>query len=175
MTDFRDGPGRNAGAALADPQSHRSDFAGQCRRARARDDQGYGQGHRDRDEGLRQAEAFRERAICASMESFVFELTGATGNIAVHQSHAVDRSRRGVAHQRRRDVARAKCDFRPRQPSLSFAIPISKNESPLSTIRLLAAILGDIGKRNVHRPRMSAIGDRQLHCFSNAGLFKNTG
>jgi acetolactate synthase small subunit len=54
----------------------------------------------------------------------------------VHQSHAVDRSRRSVAHQRRRDVARAKCDFRPRQPSFSFAIPISKNESPLSTIRL---------------------------------------
>jgi hypothetical protein len=81
MTDFQDGPGRNAGAALADPQSHRSDFAGQCRRTRARDVQGYGQGHRDRDEGLRQAEAFRELAICASMESFMLELTGAAGNI----------------------------------------------------------------------------------------------
>ena len=42
---------------------------------------GCGQGHRDRDEGLRQAEAFRERAICASTESFVLELIGAAGNI----------------------------------------------------------------------------------------------
>jgi hypothetical protein len=31
---------------------------------------------------------------------------------------------------------RAKCGFRPRQPSFSFAVSVSKNESPLSTIRL---------------------------------------
>jgi acetolactate synthase small subunit len=35
----------------------------------------------DRDEALRLAEAFRARAICASMESFVFELASAAGNI----------------------------------------------------------------------------------------------
>jgi acetolactate synthase-1/3 small subunit len=35
----------------------------------------------DRDEALRLAEAFRARVIDASMESFVFELTGAVGKI----------------------------------------------------------------------------------------------
>jgi acetolactate synthase-1/3 small subunit len=35
----------------------------------------------DRDEALRLAEAFRARAIEASMESFVFELAGAAGKI----------------------------------------------------------------------------------------------
>ena len=35
----------------------------------------------DRDEALRLAEAFRARVIDASMESFVFEITGAVGKI----------------------------------------------------------------------------------------------
>jgi len=71
----------------------------------------------------------RWKALCSSLPAP--PATSTPSSIS-----CVDRSRRSVAHQRRRDVARAKCDFRPRQPSFSFAIPISKNESPLSTIRL---------------------------------------
>jgi acetolactate synthase small subunit len=40
----------------------------------------------DRDKALRLAEAFRERAICASMESFVFKLASAAGSISSSSS-----------------------------------------------------------------------------------------
>jgi acetolactate synthase-1/3 small subunit len=77
----------------------------------------------DRAEALRLAEAFRARAICASMESFVFELASAAGKI--DQFIVLMRPIGLVAVSRTSVAARAKCDFRPRQPSFSFAIPIS--------------------------------------------------
>jgi acetolactate synthase I/III small subunit len=56
----------------------------------------------DRDEALRLAEAFRPRAIDASIESFVFELTGAVGKIdqfieLMRPIGLVEVSRTGVA------------------------------------------------------------------------------
>jgi acetolactate synthase-1/3 small subunit len=56
----------------------------------------------DRDEALRLAEAFRARVIDASMESFVFELTGAVGKIdqfidLMRPIGLVEVSRTGVA------------------------------------------------------------------------------
>jgi acetolactate synthase I/III small subunit len=56
----------------------------------------------DRDEALRLAEAFRARVIDASMESFVFELTGAVGKIEqfidlMRPIGLVEVSRTGVA------------------------------------------------------------------------------
>ncbi|MGH6822683.1 MAG: acetolactate synthase small subunit [Methylocella sp.] len=56
----------------------------------------------DRDEALRLAEAFRARVIDASMESFVFELTGAAGKIdqfidLMRPIGLVEVSRTGVA------------------------------------------------------------------------------
>jgi acetolactate synthase-1/3 small subunit len=56
----------------------------------------------DRDEALRLAEAFRGRVIDASMESFVFELTGAVGKIdqfidLMRPIGLVEVSRTGVA------------------------------------------------------------------------------
>jgi acetolactate synthase I/III small subunit len=56
----------------------------------------------DRDEALRLAEAFRERVIDASIESFVFELTGAVRKIdqcveLMRPIGLVEVSRTGVA------------------------------------------------------------------------------
>ena len=56
----------------------------------------------DRDEALRLAEAFRARVVDASMESFVFELTGAVGKIdqfieLMRPIGLVEVSRTGVA------------------------------------------------------------------------------
>ncbi|MGH6848097.1 MAG: hypothetical protein ACREC0_11880 [Methylocella sp.] len=86
----------------------------------------------DRGEALRQAASDRrlDRELC------VRAYRRRRQDRSVHRPHAADRSRRSAAHRRRRDVARAKSDARPRQPPFSFAKPISKNEFPLSMIRL---------------------------------------
>ena len=61
-------------------------------------------GGEDRVEALRLADAFRARVIDASIESFVFELTG-RGRQArpVHRADAADRARRGLAYRNRCD------------------------------------------------------------------------
>ena len=68
----------------------------------------------NRMEALRLADAFRARVIDATTESFVFELTGAPAqDRPVRRTDAADRPRRGVAHRRRRHLARPAAHLRP--------------------------------------------------------------
>ena len=59
-------------------------------------------------EALRLAEAFRAKVIDATTESFIFEThRRAAQDRRFRRADAADRPGRGVAHRRRRDLARA--------------------------------------------------------------------
>ena len=63
-------------------------------------------------DALQLAEAFRARVVDATTESFIFELTGKPRqDRRIHRSDAPDRPRRGLAHRRRRHLARAGADL----------------------------------------------------------------
>ena len=80
--------------------------AGPVDRARARHGQGRGKGDH-RVEALRLADAFRARMIDATIESFVFEITGATDKIDQFvEPDAAARPGRGLAHRHRGDQPR---------------------------------------------------------------------
>ena len=74
----------------------------------------------NRVEAMRLADAFRAKVIDATTESFIFELTGsAAQDRRFRRADAPDRPRRGFAHRRRRDLARAGADLKRSQGALA--------------------------------------------------------
>ena len=85
----------------------------------------------NRVEAMRLADAFRAKVIDATTESFIFELTGAPRKIDDFvELDAPARPGRGLAHRRRRDLARAGADLNPIFRFLRLNIPLAAPPAP---------------------------------------------